>query len=338
MPSEPVPRSTYRLQLGPQLKFADAASLADYLADLGVTHAYLSPVLSAAPGSTHGYDVVDPTTINPELGGPRGFATLVKALHAHGIGIVLDIVPNHLALAVPESLNHALWNMLRDGRESEYARWFDIDWDAGDGRVVLPVLDGSVADNLAKLSISRHRGAQPALCYYDHRFPLARGTDRLPLEEALDRQHYRLVDWRAASNDLNYRRFMDITTLIGVRVEDPEVFDATHATILDLMRQGSVDGLRIDHPDGLADPGGYLRRLAEATGSAWTVVEKILSVDEPLPPDWPTAGTTGYESLAMLNSLLVDPAAEQVMSEIYVESTGADADFDAVALQSKRVV
>ena len=338
MRSERIPRSTYRLQLGPKLKFSEAASIADYLADLGITHAYLSPILSSAPGSTHGYDVVDPTTIDPELGGARGFATLVKALHAHRIGIVLDIVPNHLAIPVPESLNHALWAVLRDGRESEYAHWFDIDWDAGDGRVMLPVLDGSLTDNLAELSVSRHRGAHPALCYYDHRFPLAHGTDRLPLEDALERQHYRLVDWRAASTELNYRRFMDVTTLIGVRVEDSEVFDATHATILDLVRRGSVDGLRIDHPDGLADPGGYLRRLATATDSVWTVVEKILSDDEPLPSDWPSAGTTGYESLAVLNCLLVDPAAEQAMSQIYTESTGADADFGAVAMQSKRVV
>lgn len=336
MPSDRTPRSTYRLQLGPELKFSDAASIADYLADLGVTHAYLSPVLSSAPGSTHGYDVIDPTTINPELGGPRGFNTLVKALRAHRVGVVLDIVPNHLAAPAPETLNRALWAVLRDGRDSEFARWFDIDWESGGGRLTLPVLDGALASNISKLSVSRHRGMQPVLCYYDHRFPLAPDTDRLPLEDALDRQHYRLVDWRAAPAELNYRRFMDITTLIGVRVEDPEVFEATHATILDLVRRGSVDGLRIDHPDGLADPGDYLRRLARATDFTWTVVEKILADDEPLPPDWPAAGTTGYESLAVLNSLLVDPGAEQAMSAIYAESTGADPDFAAVAMQGKR--
>jgi len=326
------------MQLGPRLKFADAASLADYLADLGITHAYLSPVLSAGAGSTHGYDVVDPAAINPELGGPRGFATLVKAFRAHGLGVVLDIVPNHLAVPVPETLNHALFEVLRDGKKSNYARWFDIDWAAADDRIVLPVLDGSLKDNLEKFSLSKHRGHQATLHYFDHVFPLAEGTANLPLEEALEHQHYRLVDWRAAATELNYRRFMDITTLIGVRVEDAEVFAATHATVVDLVARGEVNGLRIDHPDGLADPGGYLDNLAKATGSAWTVVEKILSTGEPLPPDWKAAGTTGYETLTAINTLLVDPDGEAPLSRTYTELTGESADFASVEQDSKRYV
>ncbi len=331
-------RSTYRLQLGPQLKFADAAALADYLGELGVTHAYLSPILGAGTGSTHGYDVVDHAHVNPELGGGRAFATLVKALRAHGVGVVLDIVPNHMAIPVPESLNRALWSVLREGRTSEFASWFDIDWDAGRGRVVLPVLDGPLNQNLPRLSVERRRGEAVAVRYFDHRFPLAEGTGDLPLEELLDAQHYRLADWRAASYDLNYRRFMDITTLIGVRVEDPAVFEETHAVVVDLVRRGLVDGLRIDHPDGLADPGGYLARLADATDSTWTVVEKILAHREPLPPDWRAAGTSGYESLTIVNSLLVDPTGEPALSVIYTDVTGDTADFASVARDGKREI
>jgi (1->4)-alpha-D-glucan 1-alpha-D-glucosylmutase len=326
------------LQLGPQLKFAEAAAVSDYLADLGVTHAYLSPILGAGAGSTHGYDVVDHAHVNPELGGGRAFTTLVRALRAHGIGVVLDIVPNHMAIPVPETLNRALWSVLRDGQASEFASWFDIDWDAGDGRVVLPVLDGPLEQNLSRLSVERRRGEAVAVCYFEHRFPLAEGTGERPLPELLDAQHYRLADWRAASSELNYRRFMDITTLVGLRVEDPAVFDATHAVVNALVQDGLVDGLRIDHPDGLADPGGYLARLADATDSTWTVVEKILAHDEPLPPDWRAAGTTGYESLTMVNTLLVDPDGEPTLSRVYTEITGETADFATVARDGKRFI
>jgi (1->4)-alpha-D-glucan 1-alpha-D-glucosylmutase len=332
-----TPLSTYRLQLGPDLTFADAARLAPYLRDLGVSHAYLSPVLAAAPGSTHGYDVVDPTRVSDELGGPEALVSLVGALRKNGLGVVLDIVPNHVAVTAPESLNPALWAVLRDGAESPYARWFDIDWDAGRGRIVMPVLDGPLEANLDRLTVEAS-GREPVLRYFDHAFPLATGTATLPLAEALDAQHYRLADWRTAASDLNYRRFMDITTLIGVRVEDPEVFAATQEVVVGLVRDGSVDGLRIDHPDGLADPGQYLQRLADATGGAWVVVEKILAHDEPLPPDWPAAGTTGYETLTVLNNLLVDTAGEHALSRTYAETTGDAPDFATVARDGKRFV
>jgi (1->4)-alpha-D-glucan 1-alpha-D-glucosylmutase len=339
VPSKRVtPRSTYRLQLGPRLPFSEAAKLADYLADLGVTHAYLSPILNAGNGSTHGYDVVDHKVINPELGGARGFSTLVKTLRAHGLGVVVDIVPNHMAIPVPESLNHALWSVLRDGPASPFARQFDIDWAANDGRLVLPLLDGPLEANLASLSISRRHGQAAVLRYFDHRFPLADGTEGLPIAAAVEQQHYRLVDWRAAATTLNYRRFMDINTLIALRVEDPEVFTSTHTTIIDLVDRDAIDGLRIDHPDGLADPAGYLDDLAKASGSSWTVVEKILADAEPLPPDWNAAGTTGYEALTVVNGLLVDRAGEPHLSRTYTELTGATSDFAAVAQECKQLV
>ena len=340
MSSEPAaaPRSTYRLQLGPDLRFGDVAGLAGYLAALGVTHAYLSPVLTAGPGSTHGYDVVDHQALSEALGGPAGFGALATSLREHGIGLVVDVVPNHMAVPVPESLSPALWSALCDGPDSPYAHWFDVDWPAADGKLVLPVLDGALEDNLDKLTVTRVGNNTPALAYFDHRFPLARGTARLPLRKLLAAQHYRLADWRATTDALNYRRFMDITGLIAIRVEDPDVFEATHEAIVEQLRAGRVQGLRIDHVDGLADPAGYLDRLASATGGAWVVVEKILARGEPLPPDWRAAGTTGYDALTELNNLLVDPAGELPLTATYTELTGADGDFMQVAAQARREV
>jgi len=281
-------------------------------------------------------DVVHPSA----LGGPRGLATLAKTLRAHGIGIVLDIVPNHMAMPTPESLNGALWSVLRDGRASSFSSWFDVDWDdPGErGRILLPILDGSLADNLENLSIEHEQGKPPALRYFEHRLPLAEGTATLPLPDAVDAQHYRLADWREAASGLNYRRFMDISTLIGLRVEDPSVFAPTHAIVADLVANGAVEGLRVDHPDGLANPAGYLRDLADTTDSVWTVVEKILADAEPLPPDWNAAGTTGYETLAMVNGLLVDRDGEPPLSRLYTEITGETADFAEVARTAKRLV
>jgi (1->4)-alpha-D-glucan 1-alpha-D-glucosylmutase len=341
-----APVSTYRLQLGPDLKFADAAKLGSYLADLGVTHAYLSPILGAGTGSTHGYDVVDHTTIDAQLGGASGFAALRKAFAAAGIGIIVDVVPNHMAIPVPEYLNSALWSVLSEGQHSSHAAWFDIDWDAEGGRILMPVLDGPLDENLDKLLIVE-RADKPELAYFDHRFPLAAGTaalavgDHSNLRKLLDAQHYRLADWRTASTQLNYRRFCDITTLIGLRVEDPAVFTASHAVLIDLIARGQADGLRIDHPDGLANPAGYLADLARATDATWVAVEKVLAAGEPpepLPPDWQTAGTTGYETLTVINGLFVDPAGEQPLSRLYTELTGETADFAAVAEEGRRLV
>jgi (1->4)-alpha-D-glucan 1-alpha-D-glucosylmutase len=340
--SDPV--STYRLQFGPDLKFADAAKLGSYLADLGITHAYLSPILGAGKGSTHGYDVVDHSKIDAQLGGARGFAALREAFAAAGVGIIIDVVPNHMAIPVPEYQNKALWSVLSEGKQSPSASWFDIDWDAEGGRILMPVLDGALEDNLDKLHVVT-RGGKVELAYFDHRFPLATGTPALAVERGiqalLDAQHYRLADWRTASTQLNYRRFCDITTLIGLRVEDPAVFTASHAVLIDLIGRGEADGLRIDHPDGLANPAGYLADLARATDATWVVVEKVLDAGEPgerLPPDWQTAGTTGYETLTVINGLLVDPAGERPLSVLYTELTGDTADFAAVAEGGRRLI
>ncbi|MEU0413844.1 malto-oligosyltrehalose synthase [Streptomyces griseorubiginosus] len=296
-----VPTATYRLQLQPEFPFAAAAAAVPYLASLGVSHLHLSPVLEAVPGSTHGYDVVDPARVRGELGGEDGLRALSHTAREHGLGLVLDIVPNHMAMAPRH--NRALWEVLREGPKSPYARWFDIDWEAQGGQVLLPVLGRPVGAELGNLRVDGE-----VLRYYDHEFPLREGTGELPLPQLLDAQWYRLGWWRLARTELNYRRFFSISELIGVRVEDPEVFEATHAKVLQLLHEGVVDGLRIDHPDGLADPDGYLLRLHEATGGRWTVVEKILSDGEQLPASWPVAGTTGYDALRHLDGLFTDPA------------------------------
>ncbi|WP_189813891.1 malto-oligosyltrehalose synthase [Streptomyces olivaceoviridis] len=298
-PGPGVPTATYRLQLQPAFPFAAAEAAVPYLASLGVSHLHLSPVLEAVPGSAHGYDVVDHTRVRAELGGEEGLRALARTAHEHGLGLVVDIVPNHMALAPRH--NPALWEVLREGPDSPYARWFDIDWEAQGGRVLLPVLGGPVGSESAHLVVDGD-----VLRYHDHAFPLRTGTEHLPLPRLLDAQWYRPVWWRLARTELNYRRFFSISELIGVRVEDPEVFDATHGTILRLLAEGVFDGLRIDHPDGLADPDGYLARLHEATGGRWTVVEKILADGEHLPASWPVAGTTGYDALRHVDGLFTD--------------------------------
>jgi len=314
--------STYRLQLHTGFGFAEAAAIADYLAGLGVSHVYLSPILQAAPGSQHGYDVVDHARVSAELGGEPGFRAMVDSFRGHRLGVVVDVVPNHMAIPAPESLNQQLWSVLAEGAASPFAHWFDVDWAVGGGRFLLPILGGPVQDCLGDLRLDpageRTGGGQadrPVLRYFDHVLPVRADTAGLPLAELLDAQHYRLAHWRAAAAELNWRRFFDITSLIAVRVEDPGVFAATHGLLLALMADGLIDGLRVDHPDGLADPRGYLRQLAAATGGAWVVAEKILAGDEELPPDWPCAGTTGYDALALVGGLFTDPAGDVALTD-----------------------
>lgn len=297
----PVPTATYRLQLQPEFPFGAAEAAVPYLASLGVSHLHLSPVLEAVPGSTHGYDVVDHTRVREELGGEPALRSLARTARAHGLGLVVDIVPNHMAMAPRH--NRPLWEVLREGPASPYARWFDIDWDAQGGRLLLPVLGGRLGTEIDRFTVDGD-----VLRYYDHVFPLREGTATLPLPRLLDAQWYRPTWWRLARTELNYRRFFSISELVGVRVEDPEVFAATHGKLLELLDDGVVEGLRVDHPDGLADPDAYLRRLHEATGGRWTVVEKILADGEPLPAAWPVAGTTGYDALRHLDGLFTDPA------------------------------
>ncbi|GGU47472.1 malto-oligosyltrehalose synthase [Streptomyces daghestanicus] len=294
-----APTATYRLQLQPAFPFAAAAAAVPYLAALGVSHLHLSPVLEAVPGSAHGYDVVDHARVREELGGEEGLRALSRTAREHGLGLVVDIVPNHMAMSPRH--NRALWEVLREGPKSPYARWFDIDWAARGGQLLVPVLGAPVGEVLDELRVDGD-----VLRYHEHAFPLREGTARLPLPQLLDAQWYRPVWWRLARTELNYRRFFSISELIGVRVEDPEVFEATHATVLRLLHEGVVDGLRVDHPDGLADPDSYLLRLHEATGGRWTVVEKILADGEPLPAAWPVAGTTGYDALRHIDGLFTD--------------------------------
>jgi len=312
-----VPSSTYRLQLRPEFTFADAADLADYLRDLGVGAMYLSPVLEAETGSTHGYDVTDPTRTRLDFGGEAGRVELVGRLRAAGLGLVVDIVPNHMYVGGPE--NRWWWEVLRLGRDSPYARFFDIDWSRG--RLLLPVLGKE--DDVSFLTI--HGGE---LRYVDHSFPLTPDSGGGTPQQVHDRQHYELVDWRRGNAELNYRRFFDITTLAGVRVEDRDVFQATHAEFLRWARNGEITGLRIDHPDGLADPGGYLRRLRDGAPDAWIVVEKILHPGESLPTSWPVDGTVGYDALREICGVFIDPAGEPTAAE----------DFESVRYTASKLV
>ncbi len=331
----PAPVSTYRLQLQPGFGFAEAAASADYLASLGVTHVYLSPILQATPGSRHGYDVVDHTRVSEDLGGEGAFRDMAARFRGLGLGVVVDIVPNHMAVPVPESLNRPLWSVLRDGAGLTFAGWFDVDWAAQDGRLLMPLLGGPVRDCLGDLTVGTGRDG-PVLRYFDHELPLRPGTEGLPLPGLLDAQHYRLADWHLAATELNWRRFFDISSLIAVRVEDPGVFEATHEVILRLVGEGLIDGLRVDHPDGLADPRGYLRRLAARTGGRWVSTEKILSGPERLPGDWPCAGTTGYDALGVVGGLFLDPAGAAPLTAAYERLTAGPARFAGVAEAAKR--
>ncbi|WP_337062686.1 malto-oligosyltrehalose synthase [Kineococcus sp. G2] len=344
-----VPTGTYRFQVQPAFTFDDAAAQAGHLQRLGVSHAYLSPVLAPAKGSTHGYDVVDHSRLNEEAGGRAGFDRLVSALRDAGLAAVADVVPNHMAVPTPAHENAQLWSVLKEGPRSPYARWFDVDWSVPDRAILMAVLGSRIGQVLAagELSLdtrSTPEGEERVLRYYDHVFPVRPGTEDLPLAELVDRQWYRLAHWRVADEELNYRRFFDVDTLAAIRVEDREVFDASHALLLELVGRGDLQGLRIDHPDGLADPRGYLRWLAEATsdatgdGSAWVVVEKILEGEEQLPADWACAGTTGYDALQRVGGLFLDPAGAEPLTEQYTALTGETGTFQAVVDHAKREV
>jgi (1->4)-alpha-D-glucan 1-alpha-D-glucosylmutase len=334
--------ATYRLQLHAGFTFADAEDVAPYLADLGVTHLYLSPVLQAAPGSQHGYDVVDHTRVNAELGGLEGLERLANTARQHGLGLVLDVVPNHMALVAPENATAPLWDVLRHGRGADHAHWFDVDWDALDGRIGLPVLWESLDDVLAHgdLHLGEEQGEQ-VLRYHDHVFPIADGTwdgdANADVPAVLSRQHYRLAGWRESDTVLNYRRFFDVDTLVAVRVEEPDVFDATHELLLELNHRGLVEGFRIDHPDGLADPGGYLDRLRSRVRPGTAIwVEKILEGDEVL-PEWACDGTTGYDATRAIASGLAERAIAPALTEAW-EATGGEPSLARVLDESKRLV
>jgi (1->4)-alpha-D-glucan 1-alpha-D-glucosylmutase len=346
-PGRRLPVSTYRLQLGPDLSFDQAAERLDYLADLGVTDLYLSPILHAADGSTHGYDVVDHSRISDVMGGREGFERLADAAHARGIGVIVDVVPNHVAVPTPAYHNKALWSVLAEGPESPFASWFDVDWTSESARILMPVLGSRIGDVLGAGELSldelvvpgKGPDPQPVLRYYDHVFPVRPGTESLPIADLVERQHYRLAYWRVADEELNYRRFFDIGTLAAIRVELEEVFEASHALLLELFDSGHIDGFRIDHPDGLADPQGYFALLAEATGGAWVAAEKILEADEEVPTDWEVAGTTGYDALWRVQALFVDQTGALPLGKLMHRLTGDNrGDLDAIIEEAKRQV
>jgi (1->4)-alpha-D-glucan 1-alpha-D-glucosylmutase len=410
------PRATYRVQLHSGFTFDDASALTEYLAELGISHLYCSPYLQATPGSTHGYDVVDHRRVNEDLGGAAGLARMHTALRERGLGQILDIVPNHMAIVSP--YNPWWWDVLENGPASNYASYFDVDWETPEMRlrnsVLLPVLGDQYGEVLESGEIQLERdGASLSVRYYDYRFPVAPrsfdtilsaaakrcGSDelaflgdsfgRLPLPTAtdiestrrrhrekdvlqslltrlireqrelgpaidavikeinaqpeslhalLERQNYRLAYWRAASQDLGYRRFFDINTLVGLRMEDKHVFDDTHFLVLRWLADGTLDGVRIDHIDGLRDPEQYLQWLHQAQPDAWIVAEKILEPGESLRDSWPIAGTTGYDFMNVVGGLLIDSAGERPLTRFYSEFTGESADFHLIAIEKKDLV
>ncbi|MGH9116670.1 MAG: malto-oligosyltrehalose synthase [Acidimicrobiales bacterium] len=376
-----VPCSTYRVQLHPGFTFDDAAGLADYLSELGVTHLYCSPYLQAETGSTHGYDVVDHRRLNHELGGPTGHARLVAALERCGLNQVLDIVPNHMA--TDGSANRWWWDVLENGPSSRYAPYFDIDWGAPEhaARVLVPILGdhyGRVLD-AGEIAVERDGGSL-VVRYHDHVLPvspatvdavvaaagrrirdpgvadIAAGLARPDVAAAVDAelddlnadvdrlddlllgQNYRLAFWRAAREELDYRRFFNIESLVGLRTEDEAVFDDTHRLVLGLVADGVVDGLRVDHVDGLRDPAAYLARLQDRSRGSWVVVEKILEHDEELPAGWPVGGTSGYDFLNRVNELFVDRANESALTSVWERFTGDTTAFAEIAHEAKQQI
>ena len=324
--------ATYRLQLrGPAsspddaFTFADAEARIDYYAKLGVSHLYLSPVLTAPAASTHNYDVTDPTTVNPELGGIEGLRSLAEAAHAAGIKLLLDIVPNHVGVDEPK-LNAWWWDVLKHGQDSEFSEYFDIDWseeNGAGGRLGLPIL-GSEED-VEALEVDAQAGV---LRYYEHEFPLAPGTENGTPQEVHDKQHYRLMFWR--DGIINYRRFFSINGLAGLRQEDPIVFEHTHRILNQLIAADIIDGVRVDHPDGLADPFGYLESLRNLIGEdRWLLVEKILGVTEPLDPRLHVDGTTGYDALREFDGVFVNRPAVKHMDALAEKWTGSKWDSAA---------
>jgi (1->4)-alpha-D-glucan 1-alpha-D-glucosylmutase len=412
--SQPRWCATYRLQLGGELGFARAAELAPYLAALGVSHVYLSPILRAERGSTHGYDVVDHGAVNGELGGEEGFVAMCGALERHGLAVLLDIVPNHMSISSADNL---WWNdILENGQASRYADYFDVDWAAGAAtpeKVLMPILGDHYGVVLEAGDIRLARtGARFFVRVYERELPAAprsiaeilgpaatlAGCDELAfladafaalpspstadadartrrardqrvlqtmlarlldegsaasaidetlraieadthrLDAFLDRQNYRLAHWKTSRHDLGYRRFFDVNELVALRMEHRQAFADTHRTIIRLVKEGLVAGLRIDHVDGLRDPERYLDWLRAEVGDAYVVVEKILARDERIPGEWPVEGTTGYDFLSVLNGLFVDRAGAGEIDAIYREHTRNPKSFHETALAAKEEV
>ena len=363
-----VPRATYRLQFNEHFRLTDGLALVPYLHELGISHIYASPLFMARPHSAHGYDVCDFGRLNPELGTEDDLAKLETALRQRGMGLVLDIVPNHMGIGGPE--NRWWWDVLTHGESSAFAGYFDIDWRPADprlqGRVLAPVLDDSFEHVFKRGGFQVvDEGGTFLLRQGGQRFPLS--PDSLPqslariqsrqsshadiapalaelnannsaLNELIRRQHYLPVSGREADTRLNYRRFFNVATLAGLRMEDQRVFDDAHRLVRDWLRRGWLDGLRVDHPDGLLDPDEYLRRLRSEAPNAWIIVEKILMPDETLPDSWPVAGTTGYDFLNHVNRLFIDSEGEEALTRIYSEFTGEPTNYPALVDDKKLLV
>jgi (1->4)-alpha-D-glucan 1-alpha-D-glucosylmutase len=335
-----IPVATYRLQITDEFTLHDARQIVPYLARLGISDLYLSPVFEARRGSTHGYDVTDPTRVRESIGGEAALRSLADSARAHHMGILLDIVPNHMGASVETPW----WrDVLQNGRDSEYARYFDIDWGAdGEARKVqLPIL----GDSLDALIERGELTIDPDACecvYFETRLPLRQPITG-DVHETLAAQHYELVFWRTASEQMSYRRFFDITDLVGVRVEDPDVFRATHDLIRSLAADGVITGLRVDHIDGLRDPAGYLDRLRAFVRGPdgeplYTVVEKILERSERLPEDWACEGTTGYDFLNVATGMLIAPEGHAWLDAYYRRITGDDRAFPELVREKKQLV
>ncbi len=364
IPRSSLPRATYRLQFHSGFTFDDAVAIVPYLANLGISHVYASPILTARAGSMHGYDGVDPTTINPELGGEAGFRRLAATLAARGLGTIVDIVPNHMAVGGAD--NRWWLDVLEKGRDSAFANWFDIDFDGPDpelqGKVLAPFLGSTYAEALADGSLQLvwdEALAKLAFAYGPHRFPLrpqdqaeVGGSDPAAadlglwnapdrLHALLERQNFRLALWSVAGDVINWRRFFDISELAGLRMENPATFDAVHAVIFRLYAEGLIDGVRVDHVDGLSDPAAYCRTLRArldalarhrppeaAVGRAYIIVEKILAAGETLPEDWGVQGTSGYDFMNQVSALQHDPDGARLLTAFWTEISGRAGEFE----------
>ncbi len=325
---------TYRLQFNRNFRFADALGIVEYLHELGVTDVYASPIMKARTGSVHGYDVTDPTQLNSEIGAPEEFDAFSRAVRAKGMGLVLDIVPNHMAA----SADNPWWaDVLEKGQESACAGFFDVNWESR--KVLLPILSRPYGEALENQElVLRVENGRRVVRYHQQTLPVAAGAENLreeSLDHILSRQHYRLAFWRKASDSINYRRFFDNSDLISLRAERDEVFQATHAYTLELVRQGKVSGLRVDHIDGLLDPEGYLERLPE---NVYVVTEKILAGHEQIPCSWRTHGTTGYDFLNFVNGAFIDPDGFRSLEQTYSEFTGSRTTYTEACRARKRQV
>jgi malto-oligosyltrehalose synthase len=355
-----------RLQLHKGFTFADAKALIPYVVDLGISHVYSSPILTARAGSIHGYDVVDPTSVNPELGGEPGLRNFVSALRAAGLGLIVDIVPNHMAVG---GADNPWWTeLLRHGRASRYADFFDVDWECGDpdlrGKVLAPFLGRPYGEALAagEIHLAQSPKGEPVVRYFDNDFPIdpndyahvaecgfesfdtSNASGRCQLHTLLQRQHYRLAWWGVAGDEINWRRFFDINGLAGLRIEDPKVFEETHATLFRLYADGLIDGFRVDHVDGLSDPPGYCRRLRQRLDEiapdrrAYLVVEKILGAGESLPPDWGVDGTSGYDFMDQVSAVQHDASSEEALAQLWQKLTHRPASFEREETTARREI